>query len=811
MNNYIVTTKKGILISDVDFDLKRDTSASPISNVPNRAVVISKSITGSARNTMFTLTKAEAATLRNDSRIEFVTKQYTGSEGDGITGSLNDQYDDYRLPYYNAALMSNKDENTTGFPWVSSTGTNAALKYMTTNQDLSVLHTPEIISGSKNTQKVGTVMSGRGVDLIVVDQGIVDRNHQEFLRDPAIGIRGLTQTTTDTTTIPANASRLNYIKWFDYTGLSGTDPSQHNFVNNIGDHGTQCASIAGGNVFGWAPNVEIFTIAASDEISTAIDNRYSFVDVFPLIKKFHENKSVDVATGHKRPTVVSISIALADRFYRGQLDAGDGLSHVNIIAPTGSIMVQGDGGTSNDLTASLAAGFPVPSLAIINDNDGGPPSINWTQTNHSYNRTTSKIHTKWHPGIAADADEASDAGVIIICAAGNQYMPTAGSGSSDPSSPDYDKYFEPNYYSPMWESYYTYDQDNSRYDAGDKVYYHRAGAPGGNSTVQVADIQHELNNNAIVSSSDYVDLFASSDAGVAGNNSIAFGVGRHSQRGPRVDIGALSKVNCATIYHPNSGSNLTGEGDDFLRGPYLGPAVHSRYILSDAIATKLNVGDATQGIPIEYATPPVPSAPHWGNQYDIVPGYDGTPSYGQIGGSAYNSEFNKNFCSTTFNGGTSFAAPQIAGLACRWAQLNPSGNVIDFKKFLKQHANSNSLEEPGFTDPSTENGNYFFRNKLSGIHHDLGGVIGTSNYPDELNTNDVYLKSAQHRPSTNRIKLANWPIMATASIQLTGSYGAVAFDAGERHDADYTSSLSNRDVLISSEGNIDWWQLVNHI
>ena len=42
-------------------------------------------------------------------------------------------------------------------------------------------------------------------------------------------------------------------------------------------------------------------------------------------------------------------------------------------------------------------------------------------------------------------------------------------------------------------------------------------------------------------------------------------------------------------------------------------------------------------------------------------------------------------CGVQGTGGTSYAAPQVAGVACLFLQSNPTATALDFKKWLKYH------------------------------------------------------------------------------------------------------------------------------
>lgn len=645
MKTYIVTTIKGVNIETIKTDVTKDTSIDASVDpllIPTRSIDIGiLPITASTRNTTFVMTKEEARILRNNTDIEAVQLLDTSSE-DFVTGSLY-YAPDARIPgYWHAQEFL---AGSSSICYIQTESINAAKIWMAGNHNLG---SPPLagLTGSLHDelylfpQYYGETLNGEGVDLIIVDQ-VMDLYHQEFLRDPNVAI----QTIKD----PENNSRVNWIDWFDYTNTPGTDPIYHNFLST-GTHGTQCASIAGGNVYGWAPKTEVYFIKASSGGQT--NSAYSIYDVFPLIKKFHEQKPIDPNTGFKRPTVVTISITNIHRPYQGFKDSTDGLTHIDQFYPTGSSF----GLTGNNNTASLELGF-----------------TDFDVTKDPYTNPNALIHNKWMPSINADADECAELGVIICSAAGNRSMPQAGSGSAD------DLFFEENYYSPYWDSYYTYDEDNSRYEAGEPVYYHRSGFPGGNSIVKCANVSFNFGRETSFDKPPDRD-----EPQVL----VQFGLIPSSERGPRIDIGAISHVNCA-----DASWSTSRYGNTIISS--------SKYLI-----------------------------------------------YPDSG--IYN--FNKKNTSNTYNGGTSFAAPQIAGIACLWAQLNPGGNVVGFKKFLKENANIHSIKNPNYFDLSDENGKkYYLRNQIS-----------TATGVDIIPT-------AHYRKSDDPIKLANWPY--SSSIQATFSNG----------------------------------------
>ena len=103
------------------------------------------------------------------------------------------------------------------------------------------------------------------------------------------------------------------------------------FYSDYGGHGTHCAGISVGKTFGWGKNANIYLMKLND--LTDFNNpdwRHGFTEYmgWGLIKKFHENKPINPATGVKNPTIVNMSFGTSLQFvdinylsggtYRGQ-------------------------------------------------------------------------------------------------------------------------------------------------------------------------------------------------------------------------------------------------------------------------------------------------------------------------------------------------------------------------------------------------------------------------------------------------------------------------------------------------------------
>lgn len=139
-------------------------------------------------------------------------------------------------------------------------------------------------------------LTGKGVDLIVVDNG-VEPNHPEF----AVNADG------------TGGSRVVDYDWTVHGAIPS--PPTGGFLGDCDGHGTNCASIAAGNTCGWASDAKIYTLrtvpsTGGTEYDITDGRVLGLVDdlqAWQTIRLFHQSKSIDPNTGYKRPTVVNAS------------------------------------------------------------------------------------------------------------------------------------------------------------------------------------------------------------------------------------------------------------------------------------------------------------------------------------------------------------------------------------------------------------------------------------------------------------------------------------------------------------------------
>ena len=96
-------------------------------------------------------------------------------------------------------------------------------------------------------------------------------------------------------------NRLQQIDWYTASGLSGTQSADH--YRDLDGHGSHCASIAAGLIYGWAKNAHIYSqkLAGLETLSGSDGTGINNSDAFDTIRLWHNAKT------NGRPTVVNMS------------------------------------------------------------------------------------------------------------------------------------------------------------------------------------------------------------------------------------------------------------------------------------------------------------------------------------------------------------------------------------------------------------------------------------------------------------------------------------------------------------------------
>ena len=340
MEEHIVTLNKHEDLSDFYTEME---SSGGSGSIPTRAVSCLNRRPKS-RNTNYNLTTSEASTLKGDSRVRDIISK---SQLDTITNK----------PVYTQTSTDWNKSATAG-----ATNKNWGLYRSIRGSQVSGWGVGGTVAESAT---INTTSSGKNVDVIIMD-GLIGTTHPEFQMYPD----------------GSGGTRVNQFNWLQYKdeiegGGDGTYTySSGNSAND--NHGMHVAGTVCGNTQGWARDANIYSMSPFDG---QINTQY----LFEYVKYFHENKSVNAATGRKNPTIVNSSW-------------GSSYS----LARSGITQVVHDGVTYN-------SGFT--------DSDFNTYGI----STRSYNATTLTV-AAYVTAYVSDLEDAIGAGVILVAAAGNEQM-----------------------------------------------------------------------------------------------------------------------------------------------------------------------------------------------------------------------------------------------------------------------------------------------------------------------------------------------------------------------------------------------------
>jgi subtilisin family serine protease len=124
-------------------------------------------------------------------------------------------------------------------------------------------------------------MDGTGVDVVIQDSGI-DPDHPDW---------------NDYN----GTSRLQQIDWYTESGVVGTQSQDH--YRDLDGHGSHCASIAAGLLYGWAKGAQIYSqkLGGLETLQGSDGTGIPIADAFDCIRLWHTAKT------NGRPTVVNMS------------------------------------------------------------------------------------------------------------------------------------------------------------------------------------------------------------------------------------------------------------------------------------------------------------------------------------------------------------------------------------------------------------------------------------------------------------------------------------------------------------------------
>lgn len=252
---YTVVAHTREYLAALETEITASSGAGPI---PNRSVDVANPRPGSRIQTHFMLTDAEAEELRKDPRVRAV--EIPPDQRDDISIGLNAYQtgDFYRRPL-------------SGF--TDNTQVNWGLR--------RCIETTNVYTNTSSAPgPYEYAMDGTGVDVVIQDSG-VDSSHPEWLDS-------------------SGTSRFQEIDWYAASGLPGTQES--NFYRDFDGHGTHCASIAAGRLYGWAKGARVYAQKLNGlEGPLDPNSGISITDAFDTIRLWHNAKN------GSRPTVVNMS------------------------------------------------------------------------------------------------------------------------------------------------------------------------------------------------------------------------------------------------------------------------------------------------------------------------------------------------------------------------------------------------------------------------------------------------------------------------------------------------------------------------
>ena len=244
-------------LPDLEAEITANSGAGPI---PNRSVDIANPRPGSRIQTHFMLTDEEADALRADPRVRAV--EIPPEQRDDISIGLN-------------ASQSGTFFRGSG---LDSNYVNWGLRRCMTKAN-------NFVSGGFRLDTIEGgyeyAIDGTGVDVVIQDSGI-DPDHPDW---------------NDYN----GTSRLQQINWYTESGLPGTQSAFH--YRDLDGHGSHCASIAAGLIYGWAKGAHIYSqkIAGLETRQGADGTGISISNAFDCIRLWHNAKT------NGRPTVVNMS------------------------------------------------------------------------------------------------------------------------------------------------------------------------------------------------------------------------------------------------------------------------------------------------------------------------------------------------------------------------------------------------------------------------------------------------------------------------------------------------------------------------
>ena len=369
MKEYTVTLNN---FSDKTSFCNEMTASSGSGSVPSRACTCDL-MRPQSRNTVFTLSDAEATELLNDSRVKACEENV-----------------ELRVePQWDSAQNGDWDKTPDGVA-----DKNWGIKRCIDGQQTSGWGSN---GTSQQTGSYNTTSSGKNVDVIVIDHHM-NFGHPEYRENPD-GSGNL---------------RSNEFNWFQYSaalGYSSNTAATYNYSTITSSHGAHVAGTVAGNTQGWARDANIYNMefASTAGGNNGITGLWWYDIMFEYVRHFHNNKPINAATGRRNPTIVNNSYG----FYNN--DGNLLLSTISEIKYRTVTTSLSGMTTAQKRTALQDRRIPVP------DSTYGSP----------YASDRTPYMGKRLASVDADIEDCINDGVIVVGSAGNSFWPMDRSGGND--------------------------------------------------------------------------------------------------------------------------------------------------------------------------------------------------------------------------------------------------------------------------------------------------------------------------------------------------------------------------------------------
>jgi len=255
--------------------------------------------------TTFRLTHQEADRLRQDARVLAVelAERHLGVERSIHAVQYSEEWSKSSLSYNKPSQVNPK--NWALLRCLTKEEPTPPPLWAVYGQYFGVDTPPELGLTTVNTGTIELTMTGRNVDVVIVDEPELPWDHPEL----AVNADG------------TGGSRALYYNWYQHNPAvngkaAGTYWAKYEYGKTLSTwnanstwkdlrlawynnamHGSHVTGIVAGNTNGWARDANIYRLDYKDPVGS----------VWGYVKEFHKNKPINPVTGKKNPTIVNCS------------------------------------------------------------------------------------------------------------------------------------------------------------------------------------------------------------------------------------------------------------------------------------------------------------------------------------------------------------------------------------------------------------------------------------------------------------------------------------------------------------------------